>query len=475
MAGSYFFPSGTYSCNIIGNGDDNVSIIGAGATSIIISHNANDWAIKYDGGFPARITIENIVFKDITNAKTKHGVYINTGVGFSLRNVEFRGLGIGVCINATWGTSFYDCKFSNYCEVFSTASIDTNTSILNVNGQTVSITNAFFNQHPGIQTWVNCHFEGKINYYFEQPDNPYGHRAALIFLNCVSVPANGVGFHFRDGGYFNSISMDNVWLEGSLSNALLRSYTLPGKYIYARESTRISFSNSKLDNVKLEDNAIILAKNCYINDNASLSGTSTIFHDCVLVDDLGGRTILDYVRNGTPITGGRPLFAMTNPKTNLCRAYTAEKMTSNACFAADVMFGDWAATSRTKINTDSIFEKLECFEIVATTNNGVRLASFTTELNKIYIFSIALKGVGQNVSIRLVNNPMGGSGNVVAYQDKWTTYYGIGCAKTIETNTMLCWNGNDASATWRISGFQLLKFDTWGKAFEFLESASFTI
>jgi len=478
--GTIFFPTGTYLCNLVGRGDDNVSLLGTGHGSVLKSYAPNNWAVKYNNGFPSlAISVQNISFRDDTNARTTHGLYVNTGTGFSLRNVAFYGLGIGFCENATFGFDFTCCFFNNYCDVFCTASIGANTAITNINGQTVNITNAFFNQHPGIQLWMNCRFDGKINYYFEQPDNPYDFRAALTFINCVAQPLNGVGFHFRDAGFARHIAFINSWIEGSLSPSLLRSYTLPAKYIYARGSAKIMFDNALLSDCLLEEDATMITKNAFIYDENSVTATTraAYFHQNATADANGGFNFNSWVESAVPFTRNRPIFLHTTPKTNISRAYNGSYLVySNRCFAADTLFTSYGATSNTKITTDSAFETLESFSVVANTSNGVNLGSTAVDDTKVYVFTIAVKGVGADVSLILTDLPMGGVSKMTAKNGSWTTYAGIGVPDTgVTAANPLFTNVNVSPANWLISGYQLLKFDNWNAANEFLASNTFNI
>lgn len=478
--GTIFFPAGTYLCNLVGRGDHNVSLLGTGRGSVLKSYAANDWAVKYNNGFPSMaISVQDISFRDSTNARTTHGLYVNTGTGFSIRNVDFYGLGIGFCENATFGFDITCCFFNNYCDVFCTASVGASTSIANVNGQTVNITDAFFNQHPGVQLWMNCRFGGKINYYFEQPDNPYDYRAALTFINCVAEPLNGVGFHFREAGFARHIAFINTWIEGSLAASSLRSLTLPAKYIYAKGAAKISFSDALLSDCLLEEDAIMITKNTHVYDASSVTATSraSYFHQNATADANGGFEFNSWVESAVPHARNRPIFLHTTPKTNIGRAYSGGYLVySNRCFAADTIFADYGATSRTKITTDSIFETLESFSIVANTSNGVYLGAVSVDDTKVYVFTIALKGVGADVVLSLTDLPTGGTSAMTAKNGSWTTYAGIGVPSIgATTANPLLTNNNVASATWLISGYQLLKFDNWNAANEFLASGTFNI
>ena len=475
--GVLYFPAGTYLCNIVGLGSDNVCLQGVGEGSIICSYTANAFAIKYDGGFPSgALFVNDLNFKDSTAAKTKHGLYVNTGVGFSLSNVQFSGLGIGFCNNATFGFNFSSCKWTNdnYCSIFSTASTGSNTAITNVNGQTVTITNAFFNQHPGILLFSQCSISGKIGFYFEQPDNPYVDETNIKFLNCVFSPNSGCGAYINNGGWVHNVSFDSTWFEGTVGTAAIRSLTLPAVYVYS-DSTNIVYSNCFPGNTTIANDVICTLHDCIINDGVVLnkSGRSSYIFDNVTGDGLGGLILDAFVISAKGVSATRGPSFLTIPKTNISRGFGGFLKSSNRCFAADTVFPAFGGTV-TKVVSDSVFETKESFQIVAANNNGAYLmpGTITFLATKVYVYTIALKSTGSSFSVT-VSCPSG-RGNLTATANYFTSYAGIGVAAST-TDNILMLNQDAASQTWLVSGFQLLEFDNYAQAYSFLASSSFNI
>lgn len=475
--GVLYFPTGTYLCNIVGLGSDNVCLQGEGEASILCSYAENDWAVQYDGGFSSgALFVNDLYFKDSTGAKTKHGLYVNTGTGFALNNVQFSGLGIGFCNNATWGFTFSACRWAsdNYCGVFSTASTGANTSITNVNGQTVQITDAFFNQHPGILLFDGCFIYSKIGIYFEQPNNPYASETNVKFLRCVFSPNSGCGAYFTGGGWQHNVSFDSTWFEGSLGIVAIRALTLPAVYVYSDE-TNIVYSNCFPGNTTIANSAICTLHDCIVNDNVVLSRSdlASYIFDNVTADGLGGINLNTYVTSAKSVNPERGPSFLTVPKTNISRGFGGFLKSSNRCFAADTLFGSFGGTV-THSTLDSVFETKESFQIVAATNNGAYLmASNVTFLTtKVYVYTIALKSTGSDFAVSVAFP--GGRGYLTATAGHFTSYAGIGIASSATANILML-NQDAASQTWLTSGFQLLEFDNYAQAYLFLASSSFNI
>ena len=475
--GVLYFPAGTYLCNIVGLGSDNVCLQGDGEASILCSYAANAWAVQYNGGFPGgALFVNDLNFKDATAAKTKHGLYINTGTGLALNNVQFSGLGIGFCNNATWGFVFSACKWNsdNYCSIFSTASIGANTSITNVNGQTVQITDAFFNQHPGILLFNGCFIYGKIGFYFEQPDNPYENETNIKFLNCVFSPNSGCGAYITNGGWVHNVSFDTTWFEGSVGTVAIRSLTLPAVYVYS-DYTNIVYHNCFPGITTIANDVICTLHDCILNENVVLSktGRSAFIFDNVTGDGLGGLDLNTYAISAKAVSFGRGPSFITIPKTNISRPFGGFLKSSNSCFAADTLFSSFGGTV-TKVVSDSVFSTKESFQIVAATNNGAYLLSsnVTFLTTKIYVYTIALKSLGSDFLVSLASPT--GRGDLVATAGHFTSYAGIGVTDSLTTNILLL-NQDAAAQTWLVSGFQLLEFDDYAQAYSFLASSSFNI
>ena len=475
--GTLYFPTGTYRINLVGLGSDGVSIQGNGSGSILVSANANDWAVKYDGGLPkGNLFVQDVSFEDVSGAKTKHGLYVNTAIGLAIENVYFTGLGIGFCNNATWGLAFDSCRSTNnYIDYFSTTSTGASTSITNINGQTVQITNAFFPQHPGIMVFKECLFGGRVNHYFEQPDNPYQSEAAIQYINCVSYPSGGGGFYYIDAGWTHSVTMTQMWMEGTLGTTAVRSTTLPARYVYS-DSCNITLNECFVGDTEILNNVICTLNNCAINEDRPLisSGRASFVANNLLGDGLGGVQLPFYINGARNIgaTGRGPTFH-TTPKTNINRAYSGQKLASNRCFAADTMFDNFGATL-TKVTTDSAFETQESFQIVAGDNFGAYpFGTVALTTSKVYVITMAIKTISASFNLFMQSNIGGFFMSIPS--NRFQTFAMVGTPAVNGDDRPLMRNTTGSSKTWLVSGVQYLAFDNYSQAYEFLASSSFTL
>ena len=479
--GVLYFPNGTYLCNIVGLGSDNVSIQGAGAGSNIISYTTNAFAITYDTGFPsAQLFINDISFDDATNeySPKKHGIYVNTGTGFALNNVYFNGLGIGFCNNATWGFKFDSCYFNRcYCCVFSTATIGSGTSITNVNGQTVTITNAFFIQHPGLLLFTNTTLRGNICHYFEQPDFFGTHEANNKYIKSLIEPINGCGIYVLDGGGFHNISFDETWFEGTLGTVAIRSLTLPAAYAYSN-GTNLMFENLNVGGIVIAGDCLCTLRNVSTSDNLSFlsSGTASYIADGFKADSLGGYFFPWYAESVQNFKANATVTFYTTPKTTFSRGFKANLMYSNTCFAADTLFSSFGGTVTHSV-ANSSFTTLECFQIVTTiTNNGAYLnpAYLTFDTTSVYVYTFTAQSLGSDFDA-IISSPIGNSKFTIP-SSALQTFAVIGTAETATSSGMLLMlNESGSGQTWLVSGIQVLKFNNYSEAARFLASGTFNI
>jgi hypothetical protein len=379
-----------------------------------------------------------------------------------------------LCNNATWGFNIISCKFNgNYCDIFSTASVGVGTSIQNVNGQTVQITNAFFPQHPGIMLVQDCKwFNSKIHHYFEQPDSGFIAESALHYVSCVSSPT-GCGFYYDQPTWVHNISMDQMWMEGSPAPVQFRGKTLPGVYVYSN-ANNIDIKNSFVGSIELTGLCACTLTNCQTNETQSFTATAPAsFIGKNFVGDGDGGLYLPFFIDGAraATAAGRGVYFHTSAKTNINRIYTGKKVASNRCFSGDTLFPAFGGTV-THSTADSAFETLESFQIVANTNNGAYpLGAITFNPAKIYVFTVAAKGVSSGIIMQFSTGL--GNKTFTLPTDQFQTYAVVGTNNT--TFSPLLLNQAGTSKTWLISGVQCLAFDNYSQVYEFLASSSFTL
>ena len=256
----------------------------------------------------------------------------------------------------------------------------------------------------------------------------------------------------------------------------MRSITLPARYVYS-DSCDITVNNSFVGDTEILNNVICTLNNCTINEDRPLisSGLSSFVANNLLGDGLGGVQLPFYINGArnVGVNGRGPTFH-TTPKTNINRAYSGQKLTSNRCFAADTLFGSFGGTI-TKVTTDSAFETLESFQIVA--GNGLGLYPFGSvalTTSKVYVITMAIKAVGAPFNDLYMNSNIGGFQNRIP-SDRFQTFAMVGTPIVNGTDSPLMRNLSGSSQTWLMSGVQYLAFDNYSQAYEFLASSSFTL
>jgi hypothetical protein len=470
--GTLYFPAGTYLCNIIGAGSDNVNIIGDGSASIVNSYVSNNFAIFLDTGFPENgIHIENISFTDVTLNKTKHGLYVNIGGGLMLTNVSFKGLGIGICTNGTEFLTFTTCAFTNcYVGFFNTCSTGSNTSILNINGQTVTITNAFFPQHPGLHSYYDCFWSiCNVGYYFEQPDNPFQTSAGLHFFGGGFLGISGCAVYLTSFDV-QPATFHATWFENTLSTpAVIRSLTLPTVNIYSANGN-VNINDIYIEKVNINGSTICHMTNCYYGGSITANNFSAFYGTNLWGDEINANFYVNYARN---FRSGRPFSFLTTPKTNLSRAFSNNLKISNDCFAASPLLVAYGSTV-TRSVADSVFFTQECNQVVANTTNGVNLGSYTQNASKIYVQTISIKSLGSAFNLLIVGLAAGAISINVDTYFKTFGYIGSTPASSTTENPQLL-NQTGITQTFLVSGWQVLEFDNYDQANQFLASDTFNL
>jgi hypothetical protein len=471
--GILYFPPGTYLINITGLGSDNVSLLGTGTASIINSYAANSFAVKYDGGYPAYgLVIKDLVFSDASNAQTKQGLYINVGSNVYFDNVTFNGFGIGLCLNGTIENTFVRCNFTyNYCGVFDTTSTGSDTSITNVNGQTVTITNAFQTIHSGLQGYYDCNwYINNVHYYFEQPDNAYTSEGALKFIGGSSEGGN-CGFYLS-AYTFHPCVFDGIWFENSLSTTVaLRSLTLPAQNIYVANGN-VNIKNTAISAVTASGQSVVSIEDCdFIEAPVFTANNNAAFVGKNILGAIGSANF--YIDGARNVQSSRQFSFYTTSKSSLSRPYSDFLAFSNACRAADSLLTAYGSSTITHVTSDSVFTPTESNQVVAPSTSGIVSSSYTIDNTKIYVMTIALKSLGSAFNLSFSSNSLNTTLNV---QPTFTTFAVVGSVTGPSgSDSFIVQNQSGSSQTFLVSGWQLLAFNDWGQVYEFLKSNSFNL
>lgn len=470
--GVLFFPPGTYLCNIVGGGSDNVSMQGSGTNSILKSWTANEFAVSIGGSYPAYgYFFKDLVFSDVSNSKTTHGLYLNIGSNVYFENVTFNGMGIGLCLNGTIECNFVSCNFTYcYVGVFDTTSTGSNTTITNVNGQTVTITNAFQTIQPGLQSFLNCNwYICNIAYYFEQPNNPYNTDAGLQFRG-GSIEGCGSGVYLQPYSFHPCI-FDGIWIENtSLSSNSLRSITIPGQNINT-QGGNVNIRNTVISSITSANGAIITVEDCDViaTPDFNASGTSAILCKNLLVDNLFIATYCDGGRNSR---ANRSFGFYTTPKNYLSAQYNDFVVYSNPCTAAFPLLTGYGSPTITAVTSDSVFYPIQSNQAVIAAGDGLRSGTFTINNNYVYVQTFTAKSLGTAGSYFFTSNTINGA---IVIGNIFRTFAQIITTTNSGSDSVIFLNQTGSTSTLLISGWQILAFPDYELANEFLKSNSFNV
>lgn len=478
-----FFPAGTYLCNVTDSGTKGVHMFGEGPTAtFIVSNQNNEFAIKLDRNF------RNVLIEDMTISgldKTRHGIYVNTGSNVAFNNVVITQSGLGVCLNATINVSFNVCEFRfSYVGTYLTCRRTSGSlTVPNVNGQTVTLTDAFFPSHPTCTYFNECQITlNTIGFVIDQQNNPLQKDCLTSHKNCI-VEANKMGLIYRDSLAFaqgHIPSNENVWSEGnaSVTDVLFNGVTYPAANcgdVFQRGGATI-WTNCSFNKWYSENAAQTVWYTCSTNSELATvvtADTSSISCD-LLYGENSNFASANLQTNALITTSARSTIAKTQPSTSFCRHVGT--LASNKFFAADA--NDTFGSSATNV-VDGVFETNECKEYTATVGNGVVISSGAKDPNKFFLCVFSAKRISGDTSYRVFPADSNGAMQPVKefiMTGNWQTFTMAVQPDTTGTGSSAVILGpNVASGVFRVSGAFTIKFDTAAEMIEFQRRSKFPI
>jgi hypothetical protein len=482
------FPAGTFKCNIVENGAYDVRIIGAGLTNTIIqSFTQNEFALSIDQTF--RSVFINDLRIDGNGQDFGHGLYVNNGSEVRLTNVEIQQCGLGYVCNSTINTTYNQCVFrDNYVSTYFTTrrSVDGNLDVTDVNGQTVTLTDAFFPSHPSVAHFNGCLFKScVIAFCADDGTNPYQNDMAYSFYDC-NIEANKIGWVYESG--FSALAQTryayhlSCWMEGngSATDVVFNGVTYPPvECTQVRQKSGSSiFENMKFETINLSGTATMELKSCGFkteNSTAITSDKSSIF-----ADNLHGEN--SSITNANMIAHS----VLTNStratlyNTRIFRQVAPNDYVtySQQDFAADGS-SVYASTTVVTDVVDGVFATKECKEMECTLH-GPYISS-AERIEGQYLVSIFnLKWVSGETLWRIkginANSPAG-SASRITLNEKWQSYAFV---NKMDTSTGYFGSNflkpaNGTSSTLRISGRCSLVFDTLSEVRAFFDAGNFAV
>lgn len=471
-----------YTCNLIWNGSDNISIQGLNAAnSVIFSAKSNQFAIRIESGYPAN----GCFFRDLSISginNDRHGLYINCGTSYQFDNCFFESAGIGLLSNGTIDNSFIRCTFrKNYIGCVVGTYVSGYTAIKNVfeasgvKTKILNITTAFTDTQPSEQTFISCQFfANECHVVVDYPKGKFAKNANIKFYG-GAMQAARVGIYITQPVGFGEypIVVNGVWIENSLMGQTPVNFNgniMPVCDFYVNGGM-VSLENTGFTEIYVADNTIVNLKNCTIFSNKiHASGTGSIIGENITAD---GIFLPHYIKTGINQVGNRALGFYTKHKTHLTSAHNTNKKYSETHGKNSVTGGGWKSLV-TKIN-GGIFDGT-CWNITCANNDGLMTPPLSVVKGKIYLSLTTIKTEGPSFTMSL--NQTDGTGNFInitgiVVDNSWRTIATIGRALNTGKDRAMLNNISGSTKAFQISGWQILEFNTIAELYSFLESSDF--
>lgn len=523
-----FFPSGTYLCNVYMG---NTILFGEGSIlSIIKPYNTAVAAVTVVQSTPywsSQKEIRNIGFAgigtrlgvgvafgitDITainyasgytsdnpnNATGTYGFpYIQTAQSVKFYGCRFSNLNKGVSWSAgnigseLYSCSFFDCKYGAYmldnkgggapmqsgCKSFYGGEMNTCDVAVYSNNQLVT---------NGQIKFDSVIFEqNKIAFYFYETNNNASGVTPFVFSN-LWIEANGAYF----GG---TVSVDTY--TGS-TTTLVKSTTTISAATFWFEGGESSYriDNSFVGDIRVTGQKTnVLLDSCVVETTSGYGGgdivvtypdTSTVaINNCKTTRGVGvkpgtcvkllhGLSGSDTINNNPTLSSGRA-WAIENPISFASNGYRKYLATSLDFTSSITTTGSYALVGSV-VSDGILFET--CNEFTRANMAAIEYVSPSSTVNTtagFYVTTCCVKLISGSVSVGvwdLANNQLY-QGQTLTELNKWITIGSLGYASGVQAlNLQFGGTGYVGNTTWRVSQYQLLRFDTRKEAEDYLYS-----
>jgi hypothetical protein len=499
-----FIPAGTYLCNLVVN---NKTIIeGEGSTvTILIPFSTTTAAITYTsiGNYWSyHSKIEGIAF---------YGVGTKTGVGFTFgktdptlkatndeyaNNVRFTGckfynLEKGVqCLFGNIGSEFYSCEWG-------------------ANKYGVYFLN---NKFGGDAMHAGC----KYFYAGEMNSNDcavYVHDAmeagAISFTDTI-FEFNSIAVYMYNSASIVPISFNGCWVEGNgnvsgaggtvtidnWSGSTKSTQTLGKKtFIFDGSRTEYAFNRCFLTDLSvLGTNIAVVAHDCRVeSDNNNGGGPFSNANTSSSSIELWNPFSVGFPRDGFTLTKGTPRSLNDNiqaspiqagrcwfvvpPRTSKVASFAPSKVTTMPLTAAAATGSGSFNLTGTVVSDGTLYGSCNEFTRASFASNeytALTGSSITTTAGW-YVFTLDIKltAGGLGVYIWDRNTAQFALMDIPSTLNKWYTLAAMAYSPGSQT-LYVDFTGTNTTATWRISAYQMHKFDTRQQAANFLASGIYT-
>lgn len=467
-----------YTCNLVWNGPDNISVEGTGRQSALNSAITNTFAIRVETGHVGIGSYFSSFRVYGDDNRLRHGIYLNCAAYYKFHRVRIDSCGIGVLSNGTIDNSFIECDFRQcYVGVIIGTFNAGHTSISDITGQTVTFTPAFTDTQPSEQTFVACqwmanHFHVVIDY----PNNP-------VFATNANIKITGGAMQFSEVGIYIAqkidndqypLVLDNVWLEnfvppnGGLPQ-MYDGFSVPVNDLYMQGGQAV-IKNTGIDRYHLTNGSTLHATNVVMFGGLKVVEDSSSFVGKEIVgDDI---YFPYYLESGINSRLKRNFAFHTTHKTNYVDRITGRKVYSNSTTSKSILFNKYLGTETITVVNDGLFDGT-CWEIFLPIG-GIFTFNATVVHNKVSVCTLALKKVtGNSIFLGATSGSIGAFNMHLALPTEWTTLAVVGRVVNSGTGDFGLWNTTGSPLTFRISGIQMLEFDNQALSSAFLRTSDF--
>ena len=507
-----YFPAGTYLCNVLIN--NKTILYGDGSTVSIIK--------PYSYSSPAIIYTYTAMTAPITSFWNYHSEVRNlgffgtgtkttaTGIGFSFGS----GDPLTYTTNAEYANNvnFYNCFFSNLkkgvqfplgnigSEFYSCGFQNNYYGIYTVNYKSG-------NMHAGNKYFYNGEISGNVcGIYYN--NTQYG-GCAVSFTDNIFETNSIAAYIYNENSEVLPVSFTNVWAEGngavgsfpsvtidSWSGSTLSTQTISSRtFIVDGVQNTVNFTNSFFTDCYVKaTSAQVTATNCRSENTIGINGAPSNVDNAnssirlINPNWFSGGPARGFNITSTGFITDAPATITSSASTAYYRWFTTIPRNSKIAnygpsLAKAVTFTTAQSTSGTFNLTGSIVSD---GAIYSTCNEFTRAAFGSGEYTGLtsngittsagwYVFTVDVKVTAGNPNFYIWDraNAQFATQMTCETQNKWYSFSAMAYSAGSQT-LYLDASGNNATCTWRLSAYQIHRFNSRDEAASFLSSGAYT-
>lgn len=474
-----------YAGNLKWKGNDNISIEGLSPLrSMLWSPVENKFAVEVDTEFQGI----GVYYRDLTFSgmgtinRLRHGLYLNIAANIIFDNVQFKDCGIGLMCNSTIDGRFGECRFeNNYLGAFFTTVSGADATITDIDGQTITVSNAYFVSQPCEHVFTACTFNNNaIHMVIDDPSNTYDASINMKFYGGL-MQASSVGVYCKSSPPLIDTPMivDGMWIENFIGEhsvpRLFNGDTLPVCDFYFNGGSA-NIRGGLIHKIYANFNSVVDLDSC------------TFYHSMDSLVSTGGGSFTGrnikafaaflpyYFENGVNSFDNYMIGFYSNAKTTRSMSFLENKVWSNTCDFDAPMLGAFGSTV-TRVDGGVMGRR--CINVLAAHNYGVTSPVIPVVQGKIYVAAFNVRSVTGTFNLLLASTA-GGSNKFANQQflvtPEWKQIVLIGRGmSTGATADSYIGNYSGSTQEFQISGWQILEFDLFDELYAFLKTSDFVV